>query len=80
MTMRQRTIFWIGANMYYAIIDFFFNRRGVGLFGIKCSKMAPASPNFFQASIKAVMPTLKKLTPLALNLKLLCHGSFKRSL
>ena len=76
MTMRQRTIFRIGANMYYAIIDFFFYRGGGGLFGIKCSKMTPASPNFFQASIKAVMPTLKKLTLLALNVKILCHGSF----
>ena len=64
--------------MYLPSLTFLMG--GGGLFGIKCSKMTPASPNFFQASIKAVMPTLKKLTLLALNLKLLCHGSFKRSL
>lgn len=54
--------------------------RGGGRFGIKCSKITPELPNFFWPLIKAVMPTLQKLTSLALNLKLLCHGSFKRSL
>ena len=54
--------------------------EGAGLFGIKRSKITPARPNFFWPPIKAVMPTLEKLTPVALNLKLLCHGSFKRSL
>ena len=41
----------------------------MGVVDLACSKITPES----QVLIKAVMPTLKKLTHLALNLKLLCH-------
>ena len=47
MTMRQRTIFWIGANMYYAIIDFFLIGGGGWFIWHKMLKNDASEPKFF---------------------------------